>query len=450
VTADFPCWSLPWGGLQQASGQRWTRWLWLGAARWTWHGPGRPSWHGRARWHGPGPMGWSARGPGGPPSWRPRRACASRMGSRPSCWGKLHAREGSWTKLLCAIAPWGVRMVDVVEFANSVDWVWRGRRSLLGVRVPSRSPRHICIGVSTVAAEPHINGLSASLCCILSTAHGPVDHVLVHLRCMYFLPVPSSLLVRMVGLAALQGFDPLRRPDLHPGIHAASGIWGSGAPFRPEGPPLGPGPFGPPAGGKQCRECGVQLSSGSKCVLEGMRVSCRGMSCIPYQVTLEPYRNGQTLRHFPQRVPFCTLGVVRVGVSAWDSVHRRLQGPGSVFWDSRTRVAPNQITAFLFPTASVTSVPRHFEQFPETQALGSLDWRRCRMRCWATRRHPRRSSPRWLRGEYSRPRSARRRCHNTVRSCRSSSSSYPCSPRSISHISRQLGGRRSRCKPLAA
>ncbi|GIL65791.1 hypothetical protein Vafri_19417 [Volvox africanus] len=43
------------------------------------------------------------------------------------------------------------------------------------------------------------------------------------------------------------GFDPLRRPDLHPGIHAASGIWGSGAPFRPEGPPLGP--YMPPAVG---------------------------------------------------------------------------------------------------------------------------------------------------------------------------------------------------------
>ncbi|GIL80796.1 hypothetical protein Vretimale_9093 [Volvox reticuliferus] len=43
------------------------------------------------------------------------------------------------------------------------------------------------------------------------------------------------------------GFDPLRRPDLHPGIHAASGIWGSGAPFRPDGPPLGP--YMPPAVG---------------------------------------------------------------------------------------------------------------------------------------------------------------------------------------------------------
>ncbi|EFJ40027.1 hypothetical protein VOLCADRAFT_108378 [Volvox carteri f. nagariensis] len=43
------------------------------------------------------------------------------------------------------------------------------------------------------------------------------------------------------------GYDPLRRPDLHPGIHGAAGIWGSGPPFRPEGPPLGPGPFVPQA-----------------------------------------------------------------------------------------------------------------------------------------------------------------------------------------------------------
>lgn len=62
-----------------------------------------------------------------------------------------------------------------------------------------------------------------------------------------------------VRMRVSQGFDQLRLPDLHPGIHSSCGIWGNGVPFLPENMPTGPGPCGPPLGGECCMSLTLSL-----------------------------------------------------------------------------------------------------------------------------------------------------------------------------------------------